>query len=142
MSFQGVFEQAEPVPADERAEQVDRVCGRTLVLQRMGETRLTSCVDEKIRRGQAHEGRNQVRGVIRQPSDWLEGAHAQAEQAWQKSLAQAEALGMKYEVALAHYEWGRHLRAEEREAHLTQARAQFELLGAAYDVARAEAALD
>jgi hypothetical protein len=57
-------------------------------------------------------------------------------------LQAAERLAMPYEQALAHYEIGRHARADDpaRGAHLARARDLFTRLGTTYDLALAQAA--
>jgi len=72
--------------------------------------------------------------------DWLNGKPARAQQAWRKSLERAGQLSMRYDEALAHYQIGRHLKAEDqaRLEHLARAREIFSELGAAYDLARAQ----
>jgi len=72
--------------------------------------------------------------------EWLAGQPRQAMKAWRKTLAAAERLAMPYDQGLAHYEIGRHATGPERQEHLARARALFAQLGAAYDLARAEAA--
>jgi len=72
--------------------------------------------------------------------DWLAGQPRKAHKAWRKSLAAAERLEMPYDQGLAHYEIGRHATGLERQEHLARACAIFARLGAAYDLARAEAA--
>ncbi len=64
--------------------------------------------------------------------DWLNDQREAAHQAWQRSLAQAEHLGMQLEAGLAHFELARHLPAEDarRQDHLRQGRELFEQLGA------------
>jgi class 3 adenylate cyclase/tetratricopeptide (TPR) repeat protein len=63
---------------------------------------------------------------------WLEGKTGKAFKAWQKSIDHAERLDMRYELARAHYELGRHLPEEDlqRQAHLQMAVEGFEMLGA------------
>lgn len=75
-------------------------------------------------------------------ADWLEGAPADAVKHWQTGLAEAERLGMPYEQGLAHYEIGRHVVGDERQHHLARARELFKQLGAAFDLARAQAEAD
>ncbi len=65
--------------------------------------------------------------------DWLKGNAAQAQRWWQKSLAEAETLGMPYESGLTHLEIGQRL--GER-AHLEKAEATFAKIGAERDLAR------
>ncbi len=66
--------------------------------------------------------------------EWLKGNTAQAQRWWQKSLAEAETLGMPYELGLTHWEIGRRL--GER-AHLEKAEAIFAKIGAELDLAQA-----
>jgi tetratricopeptide (TPR) repeat protein len=72
--------------------------------------------------------------------DWLEGKTDKAYKAWQKSIDFAEKLAMPYELARAHYEIGRHLPREnpQRQRHLQLASEEFERLGAAADLKRAQ----
>jgi class 3 adenylate cyclase/tetratricopeptide (TPR) repeat protein len=46
--------------------------------------------------------------------DWLRGKPAKARQWWERSLEKAEALGMRYQVAMARLEMGRRLGDEEQ----------------------------
>lgn len=80
--------------------------------------------------------------------DWLAGQPNKAHQAWRKSLAAAERLAMPYEQGRAHYEIGRHMPHQpqrpgewSRQEHLRRAGDIFAELGAAHDLACAEAAL-
>jgi class 3 adenylate cyclase/tetratricopeptide (TPR) repeat protein len=75
---------------------------------------------------------------------WHSGKHPQALKAWQKSVACAEELQMPYDEAVACYAIGRHAPGEEdaRREHLQRARDLFDRIGAPYDRALAEAALD
>jgi len=74
---------------------------------------------------------------------WLSGKQDKALQTWEKSLAVAEKLNMRYDIGLAHLEIGRHLPLEEsnRRKHLDAATDLFTDIGAGYDLTRAEAAL-
>ncbi|MEB3336857.1 MAG: adenylate/guanylate cyclase domain-containing protein [Leptolyngbyaceae bacterium] len=72
---------------------------------------------------------------------WLANQPAQAQQAWQRSLAAAEQFAMPYDQGLAHYEIGRHAISTQRQHHLKIASQIFTELDAAFDLARAEAAL-
>ncbi|MCI0527435.1 MAG: hypothetical protein L0Y56_08320, partial [Nitrospira sp.] len=76
--------------------------------------------------------------------DWLAGRPSKAFKTWKKSLATAEQLVMPYEQGLTHYEIGRHLESDDpaRGVHLNRAYEIFIKLGAAYDLARTQAALD
>jgi len=66
--------------------------------------------------------------------EWLRGKRATAQQWWQRSLAEAEALGMRYELGVTHLEMGQRL--GER-AHLEKAEAIFAEIGAEWDLAKA-----
>jgi class 3 adenylate cyclase/tetratricopeptide (TPR) repeat protein len=61
----------------------------------------------------------------------LEGKASKAQELWQQSLKAAELLAMPFYVALAHYQIGRHLPAQDpaRQAHLRSARETFERIG-------------
>lgn len=65
--------------------------------------------------------------------EWMKGNAAQARHWWGKSLAEAETLGMPYELGLTHLEIGQRL--GER-AHLEKAGAIFAPIGAEGDLAR------
>ncbi len=65
----------------------------------------------------------------------LEGKADKAYQKWQAGLDAARSLKMPYDEALLHLEIGRNL--PQHSAHLQQARAIFQQLGAAYDANRA-----
>jgi hypothetical protein len=65
--------------------------------------------------------------------EWLKGHTVQAQRWWQKSLAEAEALGMPYEVGLTHLEIGQRLRDND---HLEKAKAIFVQIGAERDLAK------
>ena len=71
---------------------------------------------------------------------WLKGSAAQARHWWGRSLAEAEALGMPYELGLTHLEIGRRLGedAPQGRTHLEKARAIFTEIGADGDLAQAE----
>jgi serine/threonine protein kinase/tetratricopeptide (TPR) repeat protein len=79
---------------------------------------------------------------------WREGHTQKALLAWARALALAESYGMDYDAARARLEIGRHLeegRVEagaDRHGHLDQARATFARVGATYDLARADGALE
>ena len=75
--------------------------------------------------------------------DWLTGQSARARQAWQRSLNEAERLGMVYEQGQAHYQIGRHLALTEpaRQIHLARAVRIFDQLEAAYALKCTRAAL-
>jgi predicted ATPase/class 3 adenylate cyclase len=47
-------------------------------------------------------------------SHWLQGRHGAARRAWTRAAREAERLAMPWELARAHHELGRHLRAGER----------------------------
>ena len=65
---------------------------------------------------------------------WLKGDAAQAQRWWRKSLTEAEALGMPYELGLTHLEIGQRL--GERD-HLEKAQAIFTRIGSERDLAQA-----
>jgi tetratricopeptide (TPR) repeat protein len=69
---------------------------------------------------------------------WLSGRKIVARYYWRKALVQAETLDMPYEAALAHFELGRHITADDpkRRYHLNQAGAIFKRLGATHDLLR------
>ena len=64
--------------------------------------------------------------------DWYAGKMGKAMKAWQQSLKYAESIRMPFELALAHYEIGRHMTADqpERDEHLYIAAEHFVALGA------------
>jgi tetratricopeptide (TPR) repeat protein len=74
---------------------------------------------------------------------WLDGKPDKARAAWEKSLALAQKLAMPLDEALAHYEIGRHLDADDakRADYLRRALDIFERLGAAYYARKAQHAL-
>ena len=74
---------------------------------------------------------------------WINGKSANAERLIQKALDVATKLGTAYEIALAHYELGRHLPATDptRKTHLVLARAAFTAFGFPHDTALAADAL-
>jgi class 3 adenylate cyclase/tetratricopeptide (TPR) repeat protein len=74
--------------------------------------------------------------------DWLAEQPGLARAAWARSLAAARPLAMPYEQGLAHYEIGRHAAGLDRLQHLMQAADLFTSLGAAYDLARTQLALE
>jgi len=76
--------------------------------------------------------------------DWLTGKSSKAMKTWQDSLSQAQKLNMPFEEAQAYYEIGRHLPETDpiRAEHLARARELFAKMGAKYDLALVEAALD
>jgi len=61
--------------------------------------------------------------------DWLDNKPNQARRAWRKSLVAAQKLGMPYDEALAHYEYGRNATGAERETNFARAREIFDRLG-------------
>jgi tetratricopeptide (TPR) repeat protein len=69
---------------------------------------------------------------------WLSGRTILARNRWRRSLSKAVALDMPYEEALARFEIGRHLPADNRERmeHLETAEEIFERLEARYDLGR------
>ncbi|HMA38354.1 MAG TPA: hypothetical protein VKY74_28155, partial [Chloroflexia bacterium] len=72
---------------------------------------------------------------------WLAGHPLRARWAWQRSLAAARRLDMRYDAALAHYEIGRHATGDARPVHLARARGILAGLGATGDLARLAAVL-
>jgi len=70
--------------------------------------------------------------------EWLRGKPAAARRWWQKSLVEAERMGLRYDAGMAHFEMGKRL--NER-AHLEKAEAIFAEIGAEWDLARAREAL-
>ncbi len=70
--------------------------------------------------------------------DWQNGKHKQALKAWQKATAAAAELSMRYDIARAHFEIGRHLAprqifdGHDGAYYLEQARAEFAEIGAGY----------
>ncbi len=70
--------------------------------------------------------------------EWLRGSSAAARVWWEKSLAEAKAMGMSYDLSMTHLEMGRRLR--ER-AQLEKAEAVFAEIGAEWGLARAREAL-
>ena len=78
-------------------------------------------------------------------SEWLAGRHGRAARAWARAAREAERLRMPYELARAHYEFGRHLSRGDRSPlglegreHLDRARAGFEAIGCRTDLAAVE----
>ena len=71
--------------------------------------------------------------------EWLQGHRDKARQSWCSSLSAAQALGMTYNQAVAHWELG--WRFENHE-HLEKAEAIFSAIGAEFDAARARILLD
>ncbi len=71
--------------------------------------------------------------------EWLHGNTAQARRWWYQSLAEAERLGMRYELGLTHLEIGRRLGESEPQerSHLEKAEAIFSEIGAELDLAQA-----
>lgn len=66
--------------------------------------------------------------------EWLRGNAARAKRWWQKSLAEAEAMGLRYDLGMTHLEMGERL--NER-AHAERAEAIFAEIGAELDLAQA-----
>jgi hypothetical protein len=67
---------------------------------------------------------------------WLKGHHDAGRRIWTRAVREAERLAMPWELAFAHYQFGRHLAAGEQSPlgldpaqHLNRARATFEALG-------------
>jgi len=75
---------------------------------------------------------------------WLTGKADRAHALWQAGLSAAEQRAIPYDQALAHYEIGRHLKADDpkRRQHLQTALEIFDQLGTAYDRAATQSALD
>lgn len=71
--------------------------------------------------------------------EWLRGRRGAAEKWWQKSLGLADELDARYERALTHLERGQRLGDR---AELEHAEAEFEAMGAAYDLSEARRLLD
>jgi len=71
--------------------------------------------------------------------EWLSGRPAAANKWWQRSLAEAEAMGHRHDAGLAHLEMGRRLGGR---THLERAEAVFAEIGAAWDLAKAQELLD
>jgi hypothetical protein len=65
--------------------------------------------------------------------EWLIGKPTTAQKWWQKSLAQAERMGLRYDLGKTHLEMGQRL--GER-AHLEKAERFFAEIGAAFDLAK------
>jgi class 3 adenylate cyclase/tetratricopeptide (TPR) repeat protein len=71
--------------------------------------------------------------------EWLWGKTDKARRNWHSSLAEAESLGMSYDLAMTHFELG--YRFGDRE-HLEKAGAIFSDIGAEYDAARTRKLLE
>ncbi len=97
-------------------------------MKRAGRVCLTA-----IKRSNAFRGRRPEALRLQGKYAWLKRNSAQAQRWWQKSLAEAEALGMPYELGLTHLEIGQRL--GER-AHLEKAEAIFAGIGAELDLER------
>ena len=71
---------------------------------------------------------------------WLSGKHSSAQKAWDRSLASAVELDMRYDQGLAHFEIGRHLPGgdQARQENLKQAADIFKQTGAGYDLDRTQ----
>ena len=71
-------------------------------------------------------------------SAWVSGSPGKAQSAWEASLRDGEALGMRYEAGRTHLEIGRHLGPEDpgREEHLDKAGRIFRELSAELEAAR------
>ena len=76
--------------------------------------------------------------------DSQKGKYKQAFKAWQRAAALAEELSMRYDIARAHFEIGRHLAPEQTwegqgaEYYLTQAKSEFGDIGAGYLLSQVE----
>jgi hypothetical protein len=64
--------------------------------------------------------------------EWLTGKQALAHKHWRRSLALAEEMATRYDLAMTHFEMGKRLNDEE---HLKQAEAIFAEMGAEFDLA-------
>jgi hypothetical protein len=75
--------------------------------------------------------------------DWLAGKEEKAQQAWQKSLAIATEMGMRFDEAMAHYHIAIHQPPQQAEPnnHLQQAADLFAQMQTPYYLAQAQAAL-
>lgn len=75
--------------------------------------------------------------------DWMDGRNGRARRGWRKAQEAASRLGMPLAEGLAHFQLGRHLEADSplRRAHLEQAGAVFERIGALRHLAASRAAL-
>lgn len=68
---------------------------------------------------------------------WLAGKEQRAMREWQEAASLGNRLGLRYEVARAHFEIGRHLpEGESRASHLREAQEEFERLGSAAELER------
>jgi len=74
---------------------------------------------------------------------WLANNPQQARRFWDRGLAMAESLKMPYELAMGHFEVGRHLPADDaaREDHLRKALSEFERIGARLEATRVQTVL-
>jgi tetratricopeptide (TPR) repeat protein len=70
--------------------------------------------------------------------EWLANKPAAAQKWWQKSLAEAERLGMRQDIGWTHLEMGRRLNDR---SHLEKAERIFEQIGAELDLAKVKALL-
>ena len=66
-----------------------------------------------------------------------------ATRCWEQSVRRAEQLGLRYDLGLAYFAWGRHMPpgAPTRQVQLAQARAVFRALDNAYMVGLVDAEL-
>jgi hypothetical protein len=71
--------------------------------------------------------------------EWLRGKSAEAQRWWQKSLAEAEQMGLRYDLGITHLEIGQQLGARH---HLEKAAALFAEMGAELDLAKAKQLLE
>jgi class 3 adenylate cyclase/tetratricopeptide (TPR) repeat protein len=71
--------------------------------------------------------------------DWLTGKQASAQKHWQRSIALAEEMGMRYELGMTHLEMGQRLKDRN---HLEKAEAIFSEIGAEFDLAQTRKLLD
>lgn len=65
--------------------------------------------------------------------EWLSGKPTAAQKWWQKSLAEAEQMGLKYDIGIIHLEMGQRL---DESAHLEQAETIFAEVGAELNLAK------
>ena len=71
--------------------------------------------------------------------DWCTGRQSLARKRWERSIALAEEMGMRYELAMTHLEMGRRLKDLE---HLRRAEAIFTEIGAEWDLAETRRLLE
>jgi tetratricopeptide (TPR) repeat protein len=71
--------------------------------------------------------------------DWLTGRQASAQKCWQRSIALAEEMGMRYESGMTYLEMGQQLKDR---AHLQKAEAIFAEIGAEFDLSQTRKLLE